>query len=317
MNSRYRFNAGAWLCVFSAAGIIAASFLPPEAARISGVVAIVVALAGAGWSLRAASGEGDDAAVDALEGELEQSRVEVESLRARLREADARAQRASVDEGVTVRLSQMQEASGRAAALASELVVLVDRTLADMAEANALAKASGANVTTGADRMSRARDTIEKLGVGLQRAQEDLVALGVQSGEIAGIVTTITQISEQTNLLALNAAIEAARAGEAGRGFAVVADEVRKLAEQARHASERIGRIASDLNATSRDASEAVRDTSRIVEQGLELAAGARDAMAEIQAGASRRVEVVTQITQAIGRQREIGAGVLQALDAN
>ncbi|MBN8442416.1 MAG: hypothetical protein J0M28_12075 [Thauera sp.] len=316
MNSSRRFNACAVLCVLAALGVIAASFLAPEAARIVGIVAVLLALAGAGSSLRTSGADAGGAAVEALEDELEQIRIEAEALRASLRDAEARNQRAAGDADAAARLTRLQEACGRAVALGNELVGLVDRTLADMAEANVLAKASGANVATGAELTLRAQEAIEKLGSGLHRAQEDLTALAAQSGEIGGIVATITQISEQTNLLALNAAIEAARAGEAGRGFAVVADEVRKLAEQARNASERIGRIAGELNATSRDASEAVRDTSRIVDQGLELASGAHHAMVEIQAGAGRRVEVVVQVTQAIGRQREIGAGIVQTLDA-
>lgn len=316
MSSNHRFSAGALLCLLSALGVIAASFLAPETARVVGVGAALLALAAAGWSLRAGGTGDSDAALEALGSELTQARSEAEALRASLRDADARAQRTEVDADTAAQLTRLQEASNRAVGLTRELGALVDRTLADMAEANVLAKASGANVTTGADLMARARQSIEKLGAGLHRAQDDLTALATQSGEISGIVATITQISEQTNLLALNAAIEAARAGEAGRGFAVVADEVRKLAEQARNASERIGRIAADLNATSRDASEAVRDTSHIVDQGLELTLAARDAMAEIQAGTRRRVEVVNQITKAIGRQREIGADVLQALEA-
>lgn len=236
-----------------------------------------------------------------------------EQLQAAEAQGAARAQEAETLAGAQT--LALRRASESASTLANELIGLVDQALADMTAANTLAKASGENVATGADLISRARGVIDQLGVGLQRAQDDLTALAAQSGEIGGIVASITQISEQTNLLALNAAIEAARAGEAGRGFAVVADEVRKLAEQARNASERIGRIAADLNMTSRDASEAVRETSRIVDTGRTLASGAQDAMAGIQAGAKKRVEVVTQITAAIGRQRDIGKGIVQALD--
>lgn len=307
--------AGAALCLLSAAAVIAASFMPPESARIAGAVAALFALAGAGWSLRGTRPAANAAAVAALEDALGHARDETASLRARLADAEADARQHAGMADVAARLARLQDTGAHAVALTNELIALVDRTLADMAEANVLAKASGSRVATGADLMTRTRDAIGQLGAGLERAQGDLTALAEQSGEISGIVASITQISEQTNLLALNAAIEAARAGEAGRGFAVVADEVRKLAEQARSASERIGRIATDLNTTSRAASDAVRGTSRIVDQGLELASGARDAMIEIQSGAKRRVEVVTQITQAIGRQREIGAGILEAFE--
>jgi methyl-accepting chemotaxis protein len=199
--------------------------------------------------------------------------------------------------------------------LSRELIEVVDQALADMVTANSLAKASGERVVLGFNLMQQAREEIDKLELGLQRAVQDLKLLTTQSGQITGFVASITQISEQTNLLALNAAIEAARAGDAGRGFAVVADEVRKLAEQARTASEQIGKIASELNSTSQGASEAVKETDAVVATGRVVASEAQSAMGEIQAGAKQRVEVVMQITQAIQRQREIGGRVSEILE--
>jgi methyl-accepting chemotaxis protein len=212
---------------------------------------------------------------------------------------------------VTLLRNEINAVSG----LTQTLIEVVDQALEDMVQANVLAKASGERVALGFNLMQQAREEIDKLDVGLKRAQADLQLLSSQSSQITGFVASITQISEQTNLLALNAAIEAARAGDAGRGFAVVADEVRKLAEQARSASEQIGRIANDLNTTSRDASLVVKETDAAVDTGRNVVFKAQEAMAEIQAGAKRRVEVVTQITQAIQKQRQIGGQLAARLE--
>ena len=213
-------------------------------------------------------------------------------------------------------LSASQKSRDRAQEIVQTLLVCVDQALADMATANELAKASGARVASGHEQMIKAEQEINNLGVSLTRAQADLSTLASQSGQISSIVVTIMQIADQTNLLALNAAIEAARAGEAGRGFAVVADEVRKLAEKAKSASDEIGAIASDIERTSKDAADAMDNLGETVIAGQTAAAGAQSAMEEIKAGAKRRIEVVTHITEALHQQRAIGENITQALVA-
>ena len=207
-------------------------------------------------------------------------------------------------------------AVGDSLPLVNALLQSCEQALTDMAMANTLAKASGESVETGKQRMTAASAEIERLGQELQRAQADLDSLGAQSQRITAVVETITQISAQTNLLAINAAIEAARAGPAGRGFAVVATEVRSLADNTRHATAEIGAIAKALQATSREAAAALQATGANVKSGLDVAQQARDSMLDIQSGAKRRVEVVMMITDAIQKQRQLSQDIQDRLAA-
>ena len=132
----------------------------------------------------------------------------------------------------------------------------------------------------------------EKVGYSAQKVQE----MGERSNQVGMIVETIEDIASQTNLLALNAAIEAARAGEHGKGFAVVADEVRKLAERSSHATKEITELIKGIQTTVSDAIAAMKEGETEVEKGVENAQDAGLSLEEILNAAEA---VFAQATQA------------------
>ena len=143
--------------------------------------------------------------------------------------------------------------------------------------------------------VTQAVDVMRDLAQHMQQAGEGIEALNAQSQVIGSIVKTISGIAEQTNLLALNAAIEAARAGEQGRGFAVVADEVRQLASRTSKATEEIVGVVRQNQDMARDAVSLMTDGRSQAEQGLTLAAEAGAVIIEIQDGAQKVVSAVGQ----------------------
>ncbi|MFA7895381.1 PAS domain-containing methyl-accepting chemotaxis protein [Pseudomonas sp. URMO17WK12:I11] len=140
------------------------------------------------------------------------------------------------------------------------------------------------------------------LEASMLQAAEGIQALDTQSRVIGSIIKTISDIAGQTNLLALNAAIEAARAGEQGRGFAVVADEVRQLASRTSTATEEIARVVQQNEQLAQAAVSIIDTSKRQAEEGRALADQTGNVIEEIQEGARRVVDVVGQFSSRLGQ---------------
>jgi methyl-accepting chemotaxis protein len=156
---------------------------------------------------------------------------------------------------------------------------------------------------------------INKIADTVRSSSNSVKTLGDNSNQISNIANVIKDIADQTNLLALNAAIEAARAGEQGRGFAVVADEVRKLAEKTALSTQEITSMIGRIHEGTISAVQGMEQGQLQIEEGVNRAAKTGDSMTEIQSGAHQVLVAVDDISNALREQSAASEHIAQSVE--
>src|ERR1035437_4601970 len=195
-------------------------------------------------------------------------------------------------EEVASRSLQQSESAASMAAAVEEMTVSIDQVAVNAREAHNISVQSGDLSNKGTLVIQNAATEMNKIAEAVQSSSGIIEDLGRQSDQINSIVKTIREIADQTNLLALNAAIEAARAGEQGRGFAVVADEVRKLAERTSRSTTEIAGMVEKIQNGTRNAVSSMETGVKQAGNGVELAGQAGASITEIRDGALRVMHV-------------------------
>jgi methyl-accepting chemotaxis protein len=243
---------------------------------------------------------------------------------------------AASSEELTASAEQTNHAAQHIASTIEQIVAGVENQVRQVEEASSIVmqmSASLSQVAVNAQQVSvSASDTLEKANIGADSIMtveqqmnsihanvQDLASvvkeLGERSKEIGKILEVITEIAAQTNLLALNAAIEAARAGEHGRGFAVVADEVRKLAEQSEESAQQISQLIIHIQEETNNAVNSMETVISEVVDGIHVVNQAGDTFKQIQQSVNSVTEQIEQVTSAIEEMSRGSKQIVESID--
>jgi methyl-accepting chemotaxis protein len=206
-------------------------------------------------------------------------------------------------------------ASTHMAAAVEELTVSISVVAHQAEEASEHTRVSREKSSQGSAVILETVSGIQSISGTVREAAERIDALRSDSDSISSVANIIREIADQTNLLALNAAIEAARAGEQGRGFAVVADEVRKLAERTAKSTQEITSLLGRMQERAREAVASMSAAVREVDAGVDNARRAGDSMHGIESGSGAVVGVVAEITEAVREQSSASTAIAQQIE--
>jgi twitching motility protein PilJ len=212
-------------------------------------------------------------------------------------------------------VSALSQASQRQAAeiadvseAVNEMAVSIDMVSYNAAESSSVAERSVDIASKGAVVVQNTIDGMDSIRGQIQETAKRIKRLGESSQEIGDIVALINDIADQTNILSLNAAIQASMAGDAGKGFAVVADEVQRLAERSGAAAKQISALVKTIQSDTNEAVSSMEQTTAEVVQGTQLAQDAGVALGEIEGVSKSLAEIIENISDA-ARQQAASAG--------
>ncbi len=211
-----------------------------------------------------------------------------------------------------------QEQSSQTAEVASaveEMTRTIYETTKNTSMAAENAKLAGSKAVEGGKVVDETIKGMVRIADVVNKSAGTVETLGNSSNQIGEIVQVIEDIADQTNLLALNAAIEAARAGEQGRGFAVVADEVRKLAERTTKATKEIAAMIKQIQKDTSDAVGSMKEGKQEVEKGKVLAQKAGESLKEIIDGADKVLDIITQVAAASEEQTSAAEEISKSIE--
>ena len=210
-------------------------------------------------------------------------------------------------------LAQQNDEIEQAATAVNEMTAAVEEVANNAVSTSTASQQSSASAIQGRQRVQETVNAIQQMNNDVEVTAEQIRSLADQTRDIGKVLDVIRAIAEQTNLLALNAAIEAARAGEAGRGFAVVADEVRALAHRTQQSTQEIEVMVSGIQQGSSQAVASMQNSSVRAQSTLDVARSAGDALEEI----TRSVSEISDRNLVIASAAEEQAQVSREVDRN
>jgi len=216
---------------------------------------------------------------------------------------------------VTESSSSQSAAAADMAATVEEMTVSINHVADQAGEANRLSGESGTLAIDGEKTIVETVEDINEIATTVRSASDFVAHLDRDSQRVNEVIGVIKEIADQTNLLALNAAIEAARAGEQGRGFAVVADEVRKLAERTSQSTQVIAETIAAMQVNAQNTVDGMKAVDERVTAGVERANAANSAIAQIRTSSGRAVDRVAEISNAIREQGIASTSIAQQVE--